>query len=34
MKEREGNERGMVIGWTSERDRRGVMEKLGKEIMV
>jgi len=27
MKEREEKERGMIIGWTNERDRRGVMEK-------
>jgi hypothetical protein len=27
MKEREEKERGMTIGWTNERDRRGVMEK-------
>jgi len=27
MKEREEKERGMIIGWTNERGRRGVMEK-------
>jgi len=26
MKEREEEERGMIIGWTNERERRGVME--------
>jgi len=27
MKEREEKERGMIIGWTNERDRGRVMEK-------